>query len=407
MGKHQEWFYDFVCGLAAYYLTCLPVLLGVLFGIEFVVLRTRGETESRPDLITACTRLDGKHYLNIVRNGYSFDPDRPSPVAFFPVYPFLSGWLSEVCGLSPAWAALIVAHLGLAAAFILLSRYTRVRWPEASGEQRALVLAAFGLWPATLFLRMAYAESLFVCGILLLLYGMAQRWRWLSLALVAGLVTAIRPPGVAVLPALAWHVMSQRGTCLAARAAALVVLIPIACWGLLGYMLYQQWVFGNALAFAETQEHWRFMLEPVDWRSKLWPLLSLEPVWSQYLPESFRYWANGDKHGNPAFSLMFWNPILFVAAAGLLLYGARKRWLTASEVLLGVGLLAIPYLTRGYEMAMGSHARFAAVVVVNYLVIGRFLAQHSPLLTNAVLVASSILLCTWSALFAAGGYLVF
>jgi hypothetical protein len=104
---------------------------------------------------------------------------------------------------------------------------------------------------------------------------------------------------------------------------------------------------------------------------------------------------------------MFWDPILFVAAAALLVYGARKRWLSASEILLGVGLLAIPYVTRSFEMSMGSQARFAAVVVVNYLVIGRLLAQGSALLTNAVCVAASILLCTWSALFAAGGYLVF
>jgi hypothetical protein len=408
MAKRDEWLCDVISGLVAYYLTSLPVLVGVLFGIDFLAVRATEKAQPRPNLVTACTRFDGQHYLDIIRNGYFFDPERRSTVAFFPVYPLLSWCLSKISGLHPDWAALFVAHLALATAFILLARYARVRWPEATGEQRALVLAAFGLWPATLFLRMSYAESLFVCGMLALLYGMAQHWPLLALALVAGLVTGIRPPGVAVVPAFAWHVLTQGRTTLVARASSLVVLIPVACWGLLAYMLYQQWVFENPLAFAQTQEHWRSLAQPDDWDLKIRSLLRLEPIWGQYLPAHYyQYWGNIDKHGNPAFSLMFWNPILFVAAAFLLLYGARKRWLTASEVLLGVGLLGIPYVTRGYEMSMGSQARFAAVVVVNYLVIGRFLAQRSPLVANAACVLASMLLCTWSALFAAGGYLIF
>jgi len=103
--------------------------------------------------------------------------------------------------------------------------------------------------------------------------------------------------------------------------------------------------------------------------------------------------------------MMFWNPILFITAAVLLLYGAHERWLTGAEVVLGFGLLGIPYLTRGDEMSMGSHARFASVVAVNYLVMGRLLARAPALVTIAAFVVSSVLLSMWCALFAVG-YLI-
>jgi hypothetical protein len=166
IAKYQEWFYDVIAGLAAYYLTSLPVVLGVLFGIDFVNVRAAERIPPRPGLVAACTRFDGQHYLDIIKNGYRFDPEQRSTVAFFPVYPLLSWSVSQVSGMPADWAALLVAHLFLALAFIWLARYTRNRWPKASGEQRGLVLAAFGLWPPTLFFRMSYAESLFLSGML-------------------------------------------------------------------------------------------------------------------------------------------------------------------------------------------------------------------------------------------------
>jgi prepilin-type N-terminal cleavage/methylation domain-containing protein len=165
-------------------------------------------------------------------------------------------------------------------------------------------------------------------------------------------------------------------------------------------MFYLHYSFGNALAFAQTQEHWNFVETPPGWQHKLISLVSLEPFWGVYVPGSKRYWANFEPHDNPLFSLMFWNPILFAAVAGLLVYGIRKRWLTGVEGVLGVGLLAIPYLTRSYEMSMASHGRFGAVVVVSYLVLGRLLAKAPSLLACGACVGCTVLLCLWSALFA-------
>jgi hypothetical protein len=400
--SRREWVEDLLAGFAAYYLTSLPVLLGLLFGAAF--LRPRGSHSSVPhiDPITACIHFDAEEYLEIIRRGYSYDPDRGSPVAFFPAYPLLGRWVGQTTGLLPAEAALLVTHSALAGAFVLLARYVRARWPEATAQQRGLVLALFGLWPLGLFFRMPYTESLFVCSSLAVLYGMVRGWPLTVLALLTGFVTAVRPVGVALTAAFVWYVLAQPESRLRAKAIRILLLAPLTCWGLLAYMAYQWLAFDTPWAFALTQEHCTFMTpEDRSWSAKLCSLATLEPIWGVYLPGYPRYWGNAGAGSDPLFSLIFWNPILFVLSGLLLLLGGLTRWLTSNELVLGACLLAIPYLTRSFEMSMASHGRFAAVVVVNYLVIGRLLTWLPQPAVATVCAALAVFLCLFTALYTA------
>ncbi len=395
-----EWLEDCFAGFTAYYLTSLPVFLGLLLGVNLPY--GAGDRAVPPtDLVSACIRFDAIHYVQIIREGYSYDPKQRSIVAFFPAYPLLGRLVSTATGLSPEEALLLTSHAALLAAFVLLARYVRVRWPEATAQQRHVVLAVFGLWPTGLFFRMPYAESLFVCVALALLYGMARGWPLTVLALLAGLGTAVRPVGVALTAAFIWHVATQADFSFAVRVRRLLLLTPLACWGLLAYMLYQKIAFDAPLAFAQTQEHWT-MRAPADrgFLTKLESLAALEPIWGVYLPSSQRYWDQTHSPGSPLFSLIFWNPILFVLAVALLAWGGRKRWLTGNELILGAALLAIPYLTRGFEMSMASHGRFAAVVVVNYLVLGRMCARLSPMTIAGISTALALFLFAFTLLYA-------
>jgi hypothetical protein len=172
-------------------------------------------------------------------------------------------------------------------------------------------------------------------------------------------------------------------------------------------MLYQSIQFNAPLAFAQTQKHWGNAGSPDgDLSDKVESLLSGEPIWGAYIADSGRCWWRHETHRNFIFSLFFWNPILFVGAFGLVLYGASKSWLAGPEIVLGLGLLAIPYLTRAYEMSMASHGRFAAVVLPAFIVLGRLLQSGPEWLIWSVVGLLSTLLMAWSALFAAG-YLIF
>jgi hypothetical protein len=252
---------------------------------------------------------------------------------------------------------------------------------------------------------MAYAEGLFVFALLSLLYGMARRWPLLWLAIITGFITAVRPVGIAASAAFMVHVLVGPGKRGYQKAAVALLLFPISCWGLLGYMGYQAIMFENPLAFAQTQEHLTMMMPGHGLATKLRSLLALEPVWGLYIPGYPRYWANADPYGHVFFSILFWNPVCFILAAALLLLGGLKHTLTIGELVLGIGLLGIPYVTRSYEMSMASHARFSAVVVVDYLVVGRVLARYPAIAACAIYPGCSVLLFAWSALFGAG-YLV-
>jgi hypothetical protein len=397
-----EWVDDLLAGFAAYYLTTMPVLLGVLFGIEFLHART-GASFAGADPIAVCINFDAVHYLGISDDGYSYDPAQGSVVAYFPAYPLLLRWICQVTGLPLGETALLLANCAFLGACMFMARYVRVRWPEATPEQRALVLAVFGLWPLGLFFRMPYPESIFVCGTLAVLYGMARGWPLPVLALLTGLVTAVRPVGVALTVAFVWYALTQPGFRLPAKAIRAIFLAPLACWGLLAYMEYQWLAFATPWAFAQTQEHWTFLApEDRSWPAKFRSLATLEPVWGVYMPSSRRYWGGaGGPHG-PLFNLLFWNPILFVLSGVLLLLGGLRRWFTGSELILGVGLLAIPYLTRSFEMSMASHGRFAAVVVVNYLAIGRLLTYLPRQAAIAICTALALFLCLFTSLYVAG-----
>jgi hypothetical protein len=395
-----EWFDDVLAGFTAYYLTSLPVFAGVFLGADLP--RPQG-IYAPPAFVSPCIRFDAIHYLQIVREGYSYDPERRSVVAFFPAYPLLSRGVTRISGLSPEEAALLTANLALLGAFVLLARYIRVRWAEAAAEQRRIILVIFGLWPMGLFFRMPYPESLFVCVSLALLYGMARGWPLIVLALLAGFGTAVRPVGVALTAAFIWHVLTQPGSGLRAKVGRSLLLTPLACWGLLAYMGYQWLAFGTPVAFAQTQEKWVY-LAPQDrgWRTKFWSLATLEPIWNVYMPSSRRYWANLHFPGSPLFNLYFWNPILFLLAVALLVWGGWKRWLTGSEIVLGAVLLVVPYATRAFEMSMASHGRFASVVVVNYLVLGRILARFPPAVVTALSVMLALFLFTFTFLYVMG-----
>jgi hypothetical protein len=397
-----EWFADCMAGLSAYCLSSVPVMLGVWFGVNFLDRDGRGL-----DVLTACVRFDAVHYIDIIRHGYSYDPNKRSLVAYFPAYPFIVGCVCRVVGLRAEEGALLTSNVFLAGAFILLARWVRVRWPDATPDQRTLVLAVFGLWPMTLFFRMPYAESLFLCGTLAVLYGMARHWPLIVLALLTGFVTATRPVGVALTAAFIWYALTQPGTPYWARATRAAILTPLACWGLLAFMAYQALAFSAPWGFIQTQEHWDFGA-PQDrsWESKAGSLLMLEPIWNVYEPSSRRYWGNVHTPGGALFNIMFWNPILFSLAAAILGLGCWKCWLADSELILGTCLLAVPYLTRAYEMSMGSHGRFAAVVVVNYLVISRIFARVGTPLKWLLCAGLATLSCLFTSLYAAN-YVVF
>jgi hypothetical protein len=401
--------------LTCWAVTSTVVFIGAAFGAYFV-------SREPLTIMESVNRFDARNYTSIAENGYSYDAYAPSLVAFFPVFPLSSRWLTRVTGWHALTAELVLSNAFCVASFILAWFYLqrrgnklpfnesagaelRQRVPWGNGEQGSdfaagYALLAMGVLPTTFFLRMPYTESLFLFLAILELYAMIRRWPPIVLALIVGLATATRPVGVALLPPFAWYVWTGVGS---KRQSAIRIawLAPIACWGLLAYMLFQYLCYHEPLAFALNQRFHRArpLGSPGD---QVLSLLSLEPIRETYDPASPGYWQALFSSQHRLLSLECANPIYFLAAAALIVIGVWKRWLNVYEILLAIPLLAIPYFTRAYEMRMLSQARFASVVFPGYIVLGRLLAKLPAPISGSLLALSASLMGIYAALFAAG-----
>lgn len=383
-------------GLSYYWLTLLAVLAGVSLGTDFIPRRWHPNW-NRPGFVEAFGAWDGVWYRRIVDGGYSFTPGKESSVAFFPAYPLLGRAVKEATGLSAHLSLLLVSHLCLVGVFALLAAYVRDRFPAEPGLPD-YVLLAFALWPTTFFFRMTYSESLFVLVMLAAMWAMLRRWPAWAAAVLIGLATACRPVGMALLPALLWDLW-DRSRGIAPFLARAALLTPLACWGVIAYIAYQQAAFGDPLAFIHTQDS--FTPRPAGpFAEQLPELLTLRPLWAVYLPSDPSYWARSEQVDNPLYSLHSANPLWFGGTALLIAIGAWKGWLDRREWLLAAGLLLIPYVTHSHRALMMSHGRYAAAAFPVYLVLGRLLMRlPAPLQVVAGGFAMG-LLAAYSALFA-------
>ena len=402
---------DALLGAATWYLTGMVMFLGFSFGFQFLV-RSHNAAPSDAGFLGAFAIYDGLWYKRVVEDGYQFKLNGQSNIAFFPVYPLLARWVRAATGLPTEAALLLVSNVSFLAAFVLLARYVRARFPTAqpaagNTAPRGLAdytLVALGLFPTGCFFRMCYTEATFLLLAVAAMYGIQRRWPLPAVALIVGLATATRAAGVALLAPLAFYIWQSQPTP-AARAWRLALWLPLAGWGLAGFMAFQYAQFGDPLAFAHAHGHWRIR-PALELPDKLGALATLEPVRAVYDAGSPAYWKEFDRHSTPWFSLAFANPIFFLAAVALLILGAWKRWLTAAETWLGALMLLIPYLSRAHEMGMGSTGRFVAVVFPLYIVLGQIVTRLPQAVAASLLAVSAFYLAAYSAMFAAG-YLIF
>lgn len=402
---------SFLCLLAPYFSSLVLVIIGVYVGGRLI-------TVSDADLMAvAAERFDGNTYIEIAESGYSYSPSKSSNVAHFPAYPLLGRITSDLAGWPIAASLVLISNVALVGAIFVFHAYLGIRGSQAEGfwfrsaqgplreascAANDYTLLLFAYFPITLFFRMAYAESLFVATSLTVFYVL-ERWRAVYVAaVISGMLSAIRPVGVAAIPLLivaGWN----RGNSIHRNAARAIVLALCGSCGLVAYSAYQQIAFGDALAFAKTQTFWRIRPD-VSLYDQALSLVAGEPIWSVYDENSIAYWMQDPfrQVGNPLLNLQFWNPVVFVLTCLAICVGWLKGWLSRAEVLYSTIILLIGYLTRGFEMGMNSQARFCIVVFPAYIVFGIVLAKLPRLLAISCVACAGAFLAVFCALFAAG-----
>lgn len=352
-------------------------------------------------IIRAMCHSDGAFYVTIAERGYDYNENEASIVAFFPGYPLIVRQFTALIGVPAPTAAVAVGNLFLLIATFFLSAYCLAR-PRPTPLLQTLV--AFSTFPTTFFFHMAYSESLFLCLAILFMLGIASRWKPWVVALISGAATGVRPVGVALLVPLAMYLVAKDKSFTYSNLRKGAVML-LGAWGLVAFMGYQYYEFGDGLAFAKTQRFHRARPD-VGTADKIFAIASWEPLWSVYDPGSPGYWGNIIDVDNRLLSLSFANPIIYLSIVICVAVGAWKEWLTYYEVALAVGLLGIPYLTRSYEMCMLSQGRFAALCFPVYIVIGQLLKRLKPGYALSVIAIFAAYFCVYAMLFATGYLLI-
>ncbi|HZT78565.1 MAG TPA: glycosyltransferase family 39 protein [Vicinamibacterales bacterium] len=221
------------------------------------------------------TRYDAGWYYQIARYGYWFVPGGPSAgigkpgkIAYFPLYPFLSGWVGRLFGSSaPAiyLGLILVSWLAFAAAMVALYHLARLDLDATRAERAVLLTAVF---PFSFFFGMPYTESLFLL-LTLLAFLAFRRQRWIAGGVAGALTTATRVNGVLMIPSLAWIAWRLAPPRDRVRAAAGVVLVGA---GVAAYSTYVYHLSGNPFEWASSISRWNYHPGRAPWVAP-WQLL--------------------------------------------------------------------------------------------------------------------------------------
>src|ERR1700745_3166876 len=166
---------------------------------------------------------DGGHYLAIAAHGYTYPPGQlahASVFSFFPAYPAAMRALAWLPGVTLIGAGLAVTAIaGLAAAWGITTLGLKL---TADPRISLLMVAVWGVAPASTVLEMLYAEALFCALAVWALVALVDR-RWLTAGWLTMAAGTVRSTVLALIAAVVVAALSA--VVQAARARQ-----PIARW---------------------------------------------------------------------------------------------------------------------------------------------------------------------------------
>lgn len=188
---------------------------------------------------TSLLRYDANHYCNIKNNGYTFNENYGSSVAFFPGFPYL--WKLTNLG---------IRQISILNLFIFLGSFVFLCKQFAHNVEDILLFLSL---PTIMFMYVPYSEALFFVPSVLLLIGLKKRITWLimmSLFLCSLCRSAANVfiPAIIITEIISYQNPSRIKNILLYILSSLSGIFLVA---LLQYSQTRQW-----LGFITTQKNW-------------------------------------------------------------------------------------------------------------------------------------------------------
>lgn len=199
-------------------------------------------------------RWDAGWYLDVIKNGYSFDPTRMSNVNFLPLYPLLVRSIAWAFPNVELAGYFVSNALGFAAA-ALLWRLVTTSTDRIAAADSAAAFFLFG--PVSFFFSTLYAEATFLFFAVAALLA-ARRERWLAAGLLGLAATLSRTVGVLLIVALAIEFLQRHPPRTQLRSLQFwlgLLCCAIPASGLVLYHAYLGWALGEPNAYVISQAH--------------------------------------------------------------------------------------------------------------------------------------------------------
>ena len=317
------------------------------------------------------THWDAAWYLDVINNGYHFDPGQMSNVNFLPLYPLLVRVLNLAVP-NVEIAAYIMSNAAAFGAAVLIWHLTYGLNLRVAAADGAVLFFLFG--PVSFFFATIYSESTFLFFVVSALIA-ARKRLWLLAGVCGAFASSARSIGILlVIPIAVEFLQNQRFRDVGRSGKFWVGLLGCAlpAVGLLLYMGYLGWRFDEPRAYFISQHYGGH---------------GYSYIWDTFVSRHF----NGL---TPFYKWWFGGAVL--AGVSLLLTGV---------------LLRLPYSLTAFALAccllyfsiktLECMPRFLSVVAPFYCTLGEIKAR-SPALGEGLLAISAALLAFSVALFANG-----
>ncbi len=216
-----------------------------LFGVQsFQVLQNQRVT-GRRGWLEIWNRWDSLNYQKLAEFGYSATGELQPLLVFYPLYPWTVRLFAFVTR-DYLVSAFIVSTIASLVTAVLLQRLVELDHSKELAQRAVWFLFIF---PTSYFLHIGYTESLFMMLALGCVFA-ARRQRWLLAALLGALTCMTRANGLVLLPVLAAEAFHQYWTTRRWRWEWLYIALVGLGFG--GYLLLNQYVTGNPLAFTSV-----------------------------------------------------------------------------------------------------------------------------------------------------------
>jgi hypothetical protein len=220
-------------------------------------------------LVRAWDHWDSGWYVGLAQQGYSrlehvlIPPGHyQDGVAFAPGLPFATRAVAVVTHLDALTASLVVVTVCLLVALVGLYRLVEIDFgPAVAGITLLLVL----VFPGSMFFNAPYSEALVLMGCVWAV--LLVRMNRLPLAAIFAAVAIMsKVAALVILPLMLIEYMLPRlreeGAWRRVRTWLPAAWLGLALLPLVGWMVYLQQRFGNALAFLSAHQQWNHHLSP-------------------------------------------------------------------------------------------------------------------------------------------------